>query len=132
MATTLRIQRQFLHYRFKNKNPVIDKMRTVAQDEGLYNKKRRRILSQNTGMAVGTFDGWWDGDTIDPKHKSVANFYASLGYEETWRKTRKINIEEEQKAAAEWRIKENERLERERMSTSKRPAHKSNGKGIHK
>jgi hypothetical protein len=111
---TVRIQRRFRTYQFRNKNPIIDKMRTVAQDEGLYSKKQRNILHHISGVATSTYNAMWDGETISPNHKTIAAFFTSLGYEESWRKSRKINIEEELELAKEWADKENKRAERER------------------
>lgn len=120
---TIRIQRRIRTYLYRNKNPVIDKMRTVAQDEGLYNKKQRNILHHISGVAVSTYDAMWEGETISPNHRTIAAFYTSLGYEETWKKTRKIDIEEEIQLAKEWAQKENKRIEHERAMA------KPNGKG---
>jgi hypothetical protein len=128
--TTLRIQRQYRTYRYRDKNPVIDKMRTIAQDEGFYSKKRRSILHQISGVSASTFDGWWEGDTRNPQHHTIAAFITSMGYEEVFQKTRKINEEKELEAASDWRTLQNKRVERERAVA--RPAAKSNGKGIHR
>lgn len=119
----LRIQRRIRTYQYRTKNPIIDKMRTVAQDEGLYTKKQRSKLHHITGVATSTYHNMWEGDTISPTHRTVAAFYTGLGYEETWRKTRKINIDEEIALSKDWAQKETKRIERERELA------KSNGKG---
>jgi transcriptional regulator with XRE-family HTH domain len=108
-------------YNWKTKNPVIDKTRTILQDEGLYAKSKRRTLHELTGVSVSTYDGWFEGDTISPRHETVMATLAALGYEETFVKTTKINLENELEAAAKWR----EQQERAR----ERQAAKPNGKG---
>jgi hypothetical protein len=84
------------------KNPVIDKMRTVLQDEGMFAKKRRQILHEISGVAVTTFDGWFEGDTINPRHETIMATMSSVGYEEQFVKKKEIDIEKERELAAKW------------------------------
>lgn len=125
---TLRIRRQYRTYRYQEKNPVIDKMRTIAQDEGMYSKKQRGMLAALSGVARATYDGWWDGDTKNPQHHTAMAFITSLGYEEQFVKAKPIDVEKELKAAANWALKEDERVGRMRKATKK----KTNGKGGNK
>ena len=85
-----------------NKDPVINKMRTVLQQEGYYSKKRRNVLHQLSGVAVSTLEGWFEGDTRSPRHETVAAAMAAIGYEEKFVKVRDINEDRELQAAREW------------------------------
>jgi transcriptional regulator with XRE-family HTH domain len=111
-------------YNWIKKNPVIDKIRTKLQDEGLYAKGKRKMLHDLTGVSVSTYEGWFEGDTQSPRHETIMATMTALGYEEEFVKKENINIEKELEAAAKWR----ERKERER---EKQKA-KSNGKGTSK
>jgi transcriptional regulator with XRE-family HTH domain len=90
-------------YNWKTKNPVIDKARTILQDEGFYAKSKRKRLHELTGVSVSTYDGWFEGDTISPRHETVMATLAAFGYEETFVKTTKLDIDKELEAAAKWR-----------------------------
>ncbi|WP_225116088.1 hypothetical protein [Bradyrhizobium sp. BRP22] len=90
-------------YNWKNKNPIIDKVRTILQDEGLYAKNKRKLLHELSGVAVATYEGWFEGDTKDPKHTTIMATLTALGYEEKFVKTEKLDFEKELEAAAKWR-----------------------------
>jgi transcriptional regulator with XRE-family HTH domain len=111
-------------YNWKNKNPVIDKVRTILQDEGLYSKKRRATLHQLTGVSVTTYDGWFEGETRDPKHTTIMATLSALGYEEKFVKETTVDIDKELAAAAAWR----ERQEREREKFNAKPNGKNKPK----
>lgn len=111
-------------YNFTNKNPVIDKVRTVLQDEGMYAKKKRNLLHQLSGVSTSTFDGWFEGDTRNPTHATIAATMAAIGYEETFSKVRSIDEEKELQAAKKWREQQLAARERARESEPK----KMNGK----
>jgi transcriptional regulator with XRE-family HTH domain len=106
-------------YNWKTKNPVIDKTRTILQDEGMYAKSKRQILHQLSGVSVSTYDGWFEGDTVSPRHETIMATLAALGYEEQFVKANEINLEKELEAAGKWR----EQQERNREKA------KPNGKG---
>lgn len=108
-------------YNYITKNPVVDKVRTILQDEGMYSKKQRKILHEISGVAVKTFDGWFEGDVRDPRHQTIMATLTSLGYEEQFVKARTIDIEKERESAAAWltaqekkRAKSNGRTPRKR------------------
>jgi hypothetical protein len=117
---------QYRCYNYVNKNPVIDKTRTILQDEGLYSKKRRRILSQLSGVAVSTYDNLFEGDTKNPKHTTIAATMAAIGYEEKFVKTRSIDEEKELELARKWNAKQKELREKVRASGNGK-AKQSNG-----
>jgi hypothetical protein len=89
-------------YNFTNKNPIIDKVRTILQDENLYNKKKRRLLHQLSGVSVSTYDAWFEGDTKNPNHATVAATMTAVGYEEKYVKTRDLDMDKELEAARVW------------------------------
>lgn len=63
-------------YLFKNKDPIIDVLRTVIQlwagIEGLTFSKACARLAKGTGMSVSTFRHWFEGATISPRYANVA------------------------------------------------------------
>lgn len=100
-------------YNWKTKNPVIDKMRTVLQDEGLFAKNKRKILHELSGVSLSTFDGWFEGETKDPKHATIMATMSALGYEEHFVKPKKpIDLDAELQAAAKWREQQQRAKER--------------------
>jgi hypothetical protein len=108
-------------YRYIDKNPVIDKMRTVLQDEGLF--KKLNLVHELSGISASCLHGLFHGDTRNPQHRTVAGVMSALGYEEQFIKTKDLDIEKERKAAADWFAKQ----EREREREKAKPA-KKNGK----
>ena len=113
-------------YNFTNKNPVIDKVRTVLQDEGLYSKKKRHLLHQLSGVSVSTYDGWFEGDTKSPRHETIAATVAALGYEEQFVKAKDLDYDKELQVARAWLAKRT--AEREKAAGSS----KTNGSGAKK
>ena len=104
-------------YNFVDKDPVIDEMRTVVKDEGLI--KRLGIVADLSSLSRTTIDNWFNGDTKRPQHASVMAVMLSLGYQQTWSKDRKINLEKELEFARAW-------LKRERVKRKARnPKRKS-------
>ncbi len=88
------------NYRFIDKNPVIDVMRTAVQDEGLM--ERLQVVADLAGLTIGTIRGWFDGDVRDPRHSSVMTTLIGLGYENKWAKARKLDVEKELEFARAW------------------------------
>jgi transcriptional regulator with XRE-family HTH domain len=89
-------------YNWTRKNPVIDKVRTILQDEGLYAKKKRNLLHQLSGVSVSTYDGWFEGETKDPKHTTIMATLTAVGYEEAFVKTKELDLEKELEVARAW------------------------------
>jgi hypothetical protein len=87
--------RMYRTYRWlaKEKNPVIDKVRTIVQDEGLY--KDMTALHEISGVSVGALNGWFFGDTRNPQHATIAAVLTSMGYEEQFVKQKDIDVEKE-------------------------------------
>lgn len=104
-------------YRFRDKDPVIDEIRTLVKDEGLM--KKLNIVSQLSGVATSTLDNWFDGDTVSPINRTIMAVTTSLGYRRSWTKDgRKWDLDKELRKAAAW-----DRLHNK--------AAKTNGQGRH-
>jgi hypothetical protein len=108
--------RTYRTYSYIDKNPVIDKVRTLVQDEGLI--KKLGIVHEISGVATATLDKWFNGTTRNPQHGTIAAVITSLGYEEQFVQIKKLDVDKEREVAARW-------LERQEKKT---PA-KSDGKG---
>jgi hypothetical protein len=111
-------------YNFLAKNPVIDKARTILQDEGMFSKEKRKILHEISGVSISTFDGWFEGDTINPRHETMMATLSSVGYEEQFVKVKTIDVEAERKVAAAW-FERQEKISHRRQEAQK--AAKTNG-----
>jgi len=105
-------------YRFIGKDPVIDQVRTLLNDEGLL--KKRQIVHKLSGVAVTPLDNWFDGETKRPQHATVGAVISALGYDMKFVKSKSIDIDKELKVAANWLLKQN--------SSKKGPAKKANGR----
>jgi hypothetical protein len=89
-----------------DKNPVIDKVRTIVQDEGLI--KKLGIVHEISGVSTSTLNNWFNGDTRSPQHATIAAVITSLGYQEEFVKQKDIDVEKERKAGAAWLEKRQE------------------------
>jgi transcriptional regulator with XRE-family HTH domain len=92
--------RVYRTYRYIDKNPVIDRVRTLVQDEGLF--KKLGIVHEISGVATSTLNNWFHGETKNPQHGTIAAVITSLGYREEFIRDHDIDIEKERKVAADW------------------------------
>ena len=92
--------RVYRTYNYIDKNPVIDKVRTLISDEGLI--KKLGIVHEISGVSTSTLDNWFNGTTKSPQHATIAAVITSLGYKESFVKDKDIDIEKERKVAADW------------------------------
>lgn len=109
-------------YRFnaKGKDRVIDEMRTLIQDEGLFNKLH--IVHQLSGVSTSTLENWFHGGTISPQNRTICAVTSALGYKRTWEKARDIELAKELKIAKAWNARQEKlRQEAERRVTRKKP-----------
>lgn len=100
-------------YRFIDKDPVIDAVRTVVQAEHLKNSAVHSV----SGVATQTLDNWFDGPTRQPHNSTVTAVTAALGYARHdeitedgrvivgFRKRKKLDWKEEAVKQADWIIK---------------------------
>lgn len=75
-------------YSFKDKDPVIDEMRTLFQKEGLFTPKGFKAVHEAGAPTVGTFNKWFKGGTRRPQNAAVMATAKSLGYDRKWVKQR--------------------------------------------
>lgn len=64
-------------YSFKDKDPVIDKLRTVISDESASYK----LIHETSGVATTTLYNWFDGDTKRPQFATIMAVVRALGYD---------------------------------------------------
>ncbi|KYK50038.1 hypothetical protein A1D31_22260 [Bradyrhizobium liaoningense] len=111
--------RVYRTYNYIDKNPVIDKVRTLIQDEGLI--KKLPIVHEISGVSTSTLDNWFNGTTRSPQHATIAAVITSLGYKEQFVKDHDLDLESERKVAADWLAKQ------EKKAVVKKARPKSNG-----
>lgn len=110
-------------YRFIDKDPVIDEIRTLVQDEGLM--KKLEIVHQLSGVATATLDNWFNGETKSPQNRTICAVTSALGYKRSWQKERAIDLEKELKIAKSWAEKQ-DRARQEAERRVKRPTKRNN------
>jgi hypothetical protein len=112
-------------YRFLDKDPVIDELRTLIQDEGLFS--RLDLVSELANLAPATLQALFHGQTRRPQNATVMAIATALGYQRSWTKERKLNAEEEVILARAWNKRERKRqLEaREPRKTARRKKRKA-------
>lgn len=64
-------------YNFKDKDPVIDRVRTLIQDAGISHEE----IERRSGVTTQTLRNWFTGPTKRPVHSTVMAVVKSLGYE---------------------------------------------------
>lgn len=89
-------RRGFIGYRsymFKTKDPAIDGLRTIVQDEkGKINAAVLRDLEAESGVRTATMRGWFFGDTITARNSGLEAVGRGFGYHRPWqRMKRKAN-----------------------------------------
>jgi hypothetical protein len=94
-------------YSYIDKNPVIDRVRTLLNDEGLF--KRLGIVHEISGVSASTLRNWFHGDTRNPQHGTIAAVITSMGYREEFVKDKEIDIEKEREIARAWLAKRKKR-----------------------
>lgn len=82
-TTTLNVYRS---YAFKDKDPVIDRVRTMIEDEGVSYTK----IHEASGVSTSTLHNWFNGPTKRPQYSTVAAVVGSQGYELAFVKTRRV------------------------------------------
>jgi transcriptional regulator with XRE-family HTH domain len=98
----------YRHYRFLDKDPVIDRLRTMMHDEGLNEHKSAMI----SGLAPGTLMNWFRGETRRPQFASIKAFSGALGYDMTFVKFRigELDVKAEAKATAAWKTAKKDKM----------------------
>jgi DNA-binding phage protein len=72
-VTTLKVYKS---YSFREKDPIIDRLRTVIADEG----KGHGEIALESGVSPATLYNWFSGPTRRPTYACVAAVAATMGY----------------------------------------------------
>ena len=75
-------------YNFRDKDPVIDELRTVVQDSGASYTQ----INEESGVSTSCLYQWFHGATRRPSHAAVAAVASALGYEFTLAKRKGAKI----------------------------------------
>lgn len=102
------VLRLYRSYNYVDKDPAIDKLRTIVKDEQV-SQKNLAVLS---GVSASTISNWFDGKTRRPQHTTLAAAAAALGYDWELTKSRKVDVEAELPKARKWAEKRAEERER--------------------
>lgn len=62
-------------YRFMDKDPIIDRLRTLVKDSG----RSYQSISDEGGPSVGTLGNWFNGGTRRPQFCTVMATFRTLG-----------------------------------------------------
>lgn len=69
------ILKPYASYMFRDKDPVIDIMRTMVKDAGV----KHSTIRANSGVSPATLRGWFHGKTRRPQFATVEAVARSLG-----------------------------------------------------
>lgn len=81
-------------YRFRDKDPAIDAIRTVMQDHfGKRNLKAEDYaeVSEQGGPSAGCVKAWFEGKTRRPQNATLEAAGRAIGYHRVWRKMKGDN-----------------------------------------
>jgi len=76
-------------YLFRSKDPVIDQLRTLIEDqtgERLNKGKVLRQIEKQGGPTASCMGGWFFGKTKRPNNCTIEAAGRALGYERVWKK----------------------------------------------
>ena len=103
----------YRNYVWIDKDPIVDALRTICQDEKLTNYEAAAI----TGVSVTTFANWFEGPTQRPMNATSTQVAAALGYVRRdelksdgtvtvgYVKARKVDYKSEREKQADWLLK---------------------------
>jgi hypothetical protein len=80
--------RPYKSYNFRDKDPVIDELRTIIQDQGVTYKQ----INDASDVSTSCMYGWFNGATRRPSHAAVAAVASALGFEMQFIKRRGAKI----------------------------------------
>lgn len=79
-------------YMFRNKDPVIDELRTIVTDTfGNVSHKALKQIEADGGPTISCMDNWFKGDTKRPQSASVEAAGRAMGYKRKWVKSNNGN-----------------------------------------
>lgn len=72
-------------YVFRTKDPVIDEIRTIAQDTlGSLRGKDLKVVAQSGGPTVSTMRNWFFGKTRRPNNATIEAAGRAMGMKRVW------------------------------------------------
>jgi hypothetical protein len=83
--------RLYKSYMFRTKDPVIDELRTIVQNETgdqRLRSKTLKVIESDGGPTVGCMQGWFRGKTKRPQSASLEAAGRAIGYKRVWVKER--------------------------------------------
>ena len=90
------IMPMYQSYMFKDKDPVIDELRTLAEDA--YGKRISNAsmtdIHANGGPSTTCMRAWWFGKTRRPTSATVEAAGRAMGFMRVWRKMTKSDLGE--------------------------------------
>ena len=119
-------------YRWIDKDPIIDAVRTVVKSE---EKLKNNMVHEISGVSTTTLDNWFDGSTRRPQNSTITAVTSALGYirQDTFNrdgtvsigfvKGRALNYQKEIEKQADWLLKQGVKPKKKRRKK------KSNGHG---
>jgi transcriptional regulator with XRE-family HTH domain len=90
--------RLYRSYNYVDKDPAIDKLRTIVGDE----KVSETNLAILSGVSRSTIDNWFNGKTRRPQHTTLAAAAAALGYDWELTHSKTIDFKAELPKAVRW------------------------------
>jgi transcriptional regulator with XRE-family HTH domain len=78
-------------YNFVDKDPVIDRIRTIVKNEGLSYGEIHVI----SGVSSTTLHNWFEGETKRPQYATIAAVSSALGYAQKFVKSKHPDFEKE-------------------------------------
>lgn len=63
-------------YNFRDKDPIIDEIRTIYQDSGF----TYRQINEASGVTTSTLTNWFSGSTMRPQAATVNAVLRAMGY----------------------------------------------------
>jgi len=109
-------------YNMVSKDPSIDRVRTIVQDEGLF--KNLTALGEISSVSPTTLNNWFHGDTMRPQNATIQAVLTSLGYKTEYVKDHAIDVEAERKAGQRWLERRAEENAKAKPNGHKKPAKK--------
>lgn len=75
-------------YMFRNKDPVIDELRTLLTDAyGRVGYKSYKQIEQDGGPTTACLHNWFEGETKRPQSASIEAAGRALGFKRVWVKS---------------------------------------------
>lgn len=75
--------RLYASYNFVDKDPVIDKVRTIVAREGVTPSQVQKM----SGVTAATLHNWFEGPTKRPQYATIMAVVCALGYRVVFTKT---------------------------------------------